>query len=378
MTWQRRQPGVVRLANLVLLGALFLVPAVAQPAPRFRVDAVSASPNPVNPGVTTTITASLTNTGSVASGVIVDLEIHDGSGQVVEQQSVLGQSFAAGETKALQWSWLVPGNQGFGGLTVKIGVFADHWSELYAWNNAAATLTVQQGSAVLAFHAAEITASPSVVPPGGSTAITARVTNLAPRSASGIHVLLELRDPVGDVVAGGQQTADDQVFAANETKSYTFTWTAPSDASPGAYSASIGVFDASWSRLYVWETGDAAFTVGEPSPPTFAAAATASPASVARGRTLSVTATVTDTSPRPAAGVIVDVELKNGAGEVVLQQWAEGQLVAAGEARSLVFVFQVPPSLPAGTYYVDVAVFSKGWATLYAYQWHAASFDVAP
>ena len=30
MTWQRRQPGVVRLANLVLLGALFLVPAVAQ------------------------------------------------------------------------------------------------------------------------------------------------------------------------------------------------------------------------------------------------------------------------------------------------------------------------------------------------------------
>jgi hypothetical protein len=34
MTWQRRQPGVVRLANLVLLGALFLVPAVAQPAPR--------------------------------------------------------------------------------------------------------------------------------------------------------------------------------------------------------------------------------------------------------------------------------------------------------------------------------------------------------
>jgi hypothetical protein len=91
-----------------------------------------------------------------------------------------------------------------------------------------------------------------------------------------------------------------------------------------------------------------------------------------------VTATVTDTSPRPAAGVIVDVELKNGAGEVVLQQWAEGQLVAAGEARSLVFVFQVPPSLPAGTYYVDVAVFSKGWATLYAYQWHAASFDVAP
>ena len=42
------------------------------------------------------------------------------------------------------------------------------------------------------------------------------------------------------------------------------------------------------------------------------------------------------------------------------------------------FVFQVPPSLPAGTYFVDVAVFSKGWATMYAYQWHATSFGVVP
>src|SRR6185503_529335 len=108
------------------------------------------------------------------------------SGHVVDQQYVSGQSFAAGETKALQWSWLVPGNQGFGDLTVKMGVFSDHWSQLYAWNNAAATLTIQQGSAVLAFHVGDVTASPSAVPPGGATAITARVTNLAPRSASGI------------------------------------------------------------------------------------------------------------------------------------------------------------------------------------------------
>ena len=27
---------------------------------------------------------------------------------------------------------------------------------------------------------------------------------------------------------------------------------------------------------------------------------------------------------------------------------------------------------------LDVAVFSKGWVTMYAYEWHATSFDVVP
>jgi hypothetical protein len=49
-----------------------------------------------------------------------------------------------------------------------------------------------------------------------------------------------------------------------------------------------------------------------------------------------------------------------------------------GEARSLVFVFQVPPSLPAGSYYADLAVFSKSWTTMYLYEWHGSSFGVLP
>jgi hypothetical protein len=107
-------------------------------------------------------------------------------------------------------------------------------------------------------------------------------------------------------------------------------------------------------------------------------ATSAMPAAVARGGTLSVATTVTDASAQAAAGVIVDVEIKSASGDLALQQWIEGQVFSAGEARILVFVFQVPPSLPAGTYFVDVAVFSKGWATMYAYQWHAASFGVTP
>jgi hypothetical protein len=367
------------LAGLVALGLLGLGPAVADAAPSYTIDAASVSPNPVHPGVTAAITASVTNGGSLATGIIVDMEIRDGSNNLVDQQYLLGQSFGAGETKALQWSWLVPANQGFGDLTVKIGVFADHWSQLYAWNNHAATVTIQQGSVLLAFHVAEITASPSPVPPGGGATITARVTNLAPRAASGIHVLLELRDPQGNVVPGSQQTADDQAFAGNETKTYTFNWTVPQAAATGTYGASIGVFDASWGTLYVWKTSDEALTVGPASPPVFrTSATTATPGSVARGGTLSVSTTVTDASTQPAAGVIVDVEVKNAAGDVALQQWVEGQVFSAGEARTLVFVFQVPPSLPAGTYFVDVAVFSKGWATMYVYEWHAASFSVVP
>ena len=379
MTWNGLTRSLMRSASLVALSLLGLWPAVASAAPSFTIDAASVSPNPVHPGVTAAITATVTNGGSLATGIIVDMEIRDGSNNLVDQQYLLGQSFAAGETKVLQWSWLVPANQGFGDLTVKIGVFSDHWSQLYAWNNRAATLTIRQGSVLLAFQVADITASPSPIPPGGSATITARVTNLAPRSASEIHVLLELRDPLGNVVPGSQQTADDQAFAANETKTYTFSWTPPHDAATGPYSASIGVFNASWGTLYVWKTGEAAVTVGPGSSPVFSTSATvATPTSVVRGGTLSVETTVTDASTQPAAGVIVDVEIKSAAGDLALQQWVEGQVFSAGEARALVFVLQVPPSLPAGTYFVDVAVFSKGWATMYAYEWHAASFGVVP
>jgi hypothetical protein len=39
-------------------------------------------------------------------------------------------------------------------------------------------------------------------------------------------------------------------------------------------------------------------------------------------------------------------------------------------------VFQIPSTLPTGTYFVDVAIFSGNWSTLYVYGWHKATFTV--
>jgi hypothetical protein len=371
------------LGALVLMGLAALLPAPAGAAPSFSIGATSASPNPVTPGTTTAITTSVTNTGTAASGIIIDMEIYDAAGNKVNQgtqsgqQYTPGQSFAAGETRTFQWFWTVPATQPTGAYTVKIGVFADHWSQLYAWNNNAMTLSIQRGGAVVAFSVGSITANPVSFAPGGTTTITAQVTNTGTAAASGINVLIELRDPLGNAFAGNQQGMGGQAFGPGETKTYSFAWHSAAGSAQGTYSASVGVFNQSWATMYAWKTNGQAFTVGTAAQPTFAVGTTtASPATVARGQSVSVTTNVSNTSANPAANINVDVEIKNAAGTTVLQQYVQGQVFSAGQTRQFVYVFQIPATLAPGTYYVDVAVFSGNWSTLYVYGWHKASFTV--
>jgi len=370
---------------LLLVVLLAAVPGLAPAAPSFSVGATSASPNPVTPGATTTITTSVTNTGTAASGIIVDMELYDAAGSKVNlgtqsgQMYTPGQSFASGETRTFQWFWTVPASQPLGTYTIKIGVFADHWSQLYTWNNNAGSLTIQQAGAVVAFSIGTIAATPTSFAPGQSTTITAQVTNSGTAAASGINVLLDLKDPLGNAFPGSQQGMGNQTFAPGETKTYSFGWTSSASSAQGAYSASVGVFNASWSTLYKWKTSDQAFSVGTAAQPTFAiGATTASPASVAKGQSVSVTTTITNTSTQPAANIVVDVEIKDAAGAKVLQQYVQGQVFSAGQSRQLVYVFPIPTTMPAGTYYVDIAVFNGSWSTLYVYGWHKAPVTVTP
>jgi hypothetical protein len=370
-------------ALLIFLLGLAMLPAPAAATPSFSVNATSASPNPVNRGATTTITTSVTNTGTTASGIIIDMEIYDAAGVKVNQgtpsgqQYTPGQSFAAGETKTYQWFWTVPASQAPGAYTVKIGVFSDHWSQLYLWNNNAMTLNIQQGGAVVAFSAGSITASPVSFAPGGTTTITAQVTNTGTAAASGINVLFELRDPLGNMFPGNQQAMGGQAFGAGETKTYSFAWPSSTSSAQGTYSAAVGVFNQSWATLYAWKTNAQAFTVGTAAAPTFAVGTTtASPTTVARGQSVSVTTDVTNTSTNPAANINVDVEIKDAAGTKLLQQYVQGQVFSANQTKQFVYIFQIPTTLPPGTYYVDVAVFNGSWSTLYVYAWHEASFTV--
>ena len=103
----KRQTRLVGAVLVLLLGLATFLPGPVGAAPSFSIGATSASPNPVNRGATTTITTSVTNTGTAASGIIIDMEIYDAAGVKVNQgtpsgqQYTPGQSFAAGETKTL-------------------------------------------------------------------------------------------------------------------------------------------------------------------------------------------------------------------------------------------------------------------------------------
>jgi hypothetical protein len=382
-----RYPSLPLVALFLLtavVGALIAAPASA--APSFSVGATSASPNPVTPGTTTTITTSITNTGTTASGIIIDMEIYDAAGNKVNQgtpsgqQYTPGQSFAAGETKAYQWFWMVGAGQAAATYTIKMGVFADHWSQLYTWNNNAGTVTVQQSGPIVAFSVGTITASPTTLARGQGTNITAQVTNTGNATASGINVLMELRDPLGNSFPGNQVALGSQNFGPGETKTYNFPWTSSTSSSQGAYSASIGVFNSGWSTLYAWKTNGQAFTVGTAAQPAFSVGTTtASPASVPRGQTETITTTVTNTSANPAANIVVDVEVHDAAGTKLLQQYVTGQSFAAGQSRQFVFVFNpIPTTMPTGTVYVQVGVFNGSWSTLYTWAYHTTSFAVTP
>jgi hypothetical protein len=110
--------------------------------PSFTVAGGAASPNPAPRGTGTTIAVSVTNAGGAASGILVDMEVYNAGGAKIHQQLATGQSFQSGQQKTFQWTWPVPATQAPGVYTVKIGVFSGNWATLYAWHNAAATVTV--------------------------------------------------------------------------------------------------------------------------------------------------------------------------------------------------------------------------------------------
>ncbi|MGI9146782.1 MAG: hypothetical protein ACR2IK_09585 [Chloroflexota bacterium] len=100
-----------------------------------------ASPSRLTVGHALSITASVKSTR--ATTALIDVEIYSAAGVKVFQQAWDNQSFAAGQTLRFPATWTVPRTAAKGTYTTKIGVFASGWTELYTWNNSAASFTVQ-------------------------------------------------------------------------------------------------------------------------------------------------------------------------------------------------------------------------------------------
>lgn len=375
-----------RAGLLFCLVALLVLlrPAPGHADPTFAIGTTSASPNPVAPGVTITITTSVTNTSpALASGIIVDEEIYDAAGVKVNQgtpsgqQYTPGQTFQAGETRTYQWFWTIPATLPAAQYTIKIGVFQDHWSAVYTWDNDAARFTVQAGGATIAFGVGTITATPTAIQPGERVSVSSQVTNTGTATATGINVLFELRDPLGQPFPGNQDGPAPETFAPGQSKSYTFQFTIPAGAPQGVYSASVAVYDSTWALRYAWKQNAEAVTVGTAVDPTFAIGApTVSPGVVTTGQTLGVTVPVTAGS-QPAIEIVVDVEIRDATDAKILQQYADTQAFAAGQRRDYSFAFAIPATMAPATYTVNVAIFNRTWSKLYAFGYHVGSFRVS-
>jgi len=192
---------------------------------------------------------------AAASNIIVDLEVYNGATKVA-QSVQSGQTFTAGATRSYTWSW--PGTSTSGTYTVKVGVFDSTWATMYAWNNQAATVTVQAAptgsSPTGSFTVTSTTASPTSVRSGQRLKVTTNVT--AATAASGTRLDLEIFDAAGARV--GQHVCTTN-FSAGQTK--TCSWSFKVSLASGAYTVKVGVASGDWATLYAWADQAASFVV---------------------------------------------------------------------------------------------------------------------
>jgi Glycoside hydrolase family 44 len=105
----------------------------------------TAKPSTVAIGITSNISATVTETGSAGlTNSNVELQIFSQSGSAVATTYWSGQNFAAGQSIPYSYSWTPDSSIPAGVYNVAIGVFNSGWTYDYYWNGSAATITVTQ------------------------------------------------------------------------------------------------------------------------------------------------------------------------------------------------------------------------------------------
>lgn len=136
--------------------------------------------------------------------------------------------------------------------------------------------------------------SPTSVGRGSVAAITATVRSTTTRSAL---VDIEVYSSTGTKLS--QRFYDNQVFAANVTRSFVMNWTVPANEPLTAHTVKIGIFAPGWSALQHWNNSAATFTViAQPTTTTTVAGTTTT------GATTTTTAApgTTTTTAAPVSG----------------------------------------------------------------------------
>jgi len=209
--------------------------------------------------------------------------------------------------------------------------------------------------------------SPASVAAGSSEGITATVKSNA---ATTVLVDLEVYDAGGRRVF--QKAWDNQAFSANKARSFTTSWNVPAGQAPGTYTVEVGIFTPGWGQQLAWNESAKTFTVTA-AQPSFTTSAVENPASVARGASVGITATVKSAT---ALNALIDLEVYDASGNKVFQKFWDNQAFSAGQTRTFAATWAVPASQRTGGYTVKIGVFAPGWASMYTWNDSAGTFSV--
>lgn len=203
---------------------------------------------------------------------------------------------------------------------------------------------------------------------------------------------MEVRDLNGDLLL--QQFATGQNLAAGQTQSYAWNGTIPSGQTlsvpfaPGTYTVSVNVFSSDWSSQYMVTTVADTFTVGAGGSGTTGGAPANltveqpnfSPSAVQIGQNFSFSFNLN--SVVAVSNAIVDMEIRDQQGDLLLQQFESGQNFTAGQTTPYSWNGTIPtgqtlsqPFSP-GVYNVTVTVYNSNWTSPYMASTNAGTIVV--
>lgn len=214
----------------------------------------TSTPIPTYIGRDVTITSTVSNTGAT-DPFIVDIEVYNHSNVKVAQRVFENETIPQNGSKDYSFTWLPPE---VGTYRVAVGLFKTNWTGLHSWENSATQFTVENRAPTTttpftpAHQATTVSnATPGV---GENTTITTSIKNTGQAGQALIDI-----EVYKDGVKVAQRFYDNQSFAANEIKDFSFVWSA---GSPGTYKVSVGIFKPGWLGVYAWHSEIKTITVG--------------------------------------------------------------------------------------------------------------------
>lgn len=167
-------------------------------------------------------------------------------------------------------------------------------------------LAMPPGSSALALTSGgwttTATASPSTVRAGDPVTLAVSVTSNKPRTAL---VDLEVYSPTAGRVH--QRVWDAQAFSRKRTRSFSDTWTVPSQLAGETLVVKVGIFAAGWGSTYHWNDAATTFTVASgatttTAPPSTTTTAAPTTTTTAPTTTTTTAPTTTTTTTPPDSG----------------------------------------------------------------------------